>query len=352
MNHASASGMAADDPIARAIMLRERLKHTNQNDLKTLLSDFADLAGMILRNAPFEGCDLRGQDLRGLDFSGANLIGARFTGARIAGARFDQARVARWQLREAVDWREHVLVWRSAAGHAPKMVADGDRFSDTPFSPEMILIAADRDADAAALERLFEEERSASREGRLAVAMLPVTTTQYAACLRASDRFHDWQDDGADRPQPLSLAQARHYLDWLRRVSAADYRIPSAGLWRYLAQRGGLASAEDAVTVDSHRGLRDPLPADTRSPPGRGRCNWLGLLDMIGNVREFVLAPAVSHESSYDGAEKVRVIGGSYDESFTRAVSLDVYRRPSERENTLHNGLRVIRLFPPRGGEP
>jgi len=286
--------------------------------------------------------------LRDLDFTGALPLGARFSGARISGARFDQARVARWQLREAADWREHVIAWRPPLRHPPKMVAEGDRFSDTPFSPEMMVIGADQSTDEGALQSMLDDERDALPEGRLAVAILPVTTAQYAACLLATECFRDWQDVAGDRPRPLSLVQARHYLDWLRRVTAADYRIPSAGLWSYLAKRGGLPGSADAVTTDSHRGLKDPLPADTRNSPAQGRCNRLGLYDMIGNIREFVFAPRGAQESAEHHAQKVSAIGGSYDESFIRAASLDVLRSPSERTNTLHNGLRLIRLFPAR----
>lgn len=330
---------AAGDRLAQALVLRDRLTSSDCNDLKALVGDFPELASVVFRNAPFAGCDLRGQDLRGLDFTGANLVGARFSGARIAGARFDQARVARWQLRQAADWLDHAAGWRPPALPAAKMVTEGDRFSDTPFSPEMTVIPVHRGVDDVPIGALFEEERTALQEGRLAAAILPVTSVQYAAFQLARDRFHGWHDDGIDIPRLLPLAETRHYLDWLRKVSAADYRLPSAELWLYLARRGGPARCEDAVTIDSHRGLTGPLPADTRNSPGQDRSNRLGLFDMIGNVREFV--------SDRDG--KVRVIGGGYDESYARASNLEVRRDADERHLTRFNGLRLIRLFPPGG---
>jgi hypothetical protein len=334
--------VSPEEPLHQAALLRDRLERTNESSIKALLADFPELARVVLRKAPFAGRDLGGQDLTGLDFTGANLVGARFAGARIVGTRFDQARVARWQLREAADWRDHAAGWQPSRGMVPKMVIGGDRFADAPFAPEMVVVPREPGTNDTLADDLLPYERAALLDERLAVAILPVTKVQYAAFTLRHGHFLGWHDNGEDTPRLLAPADARQYLDWLRAVCAADYHIASTGLWRYLARRGVSAETEaDAVTLEHHPGLTGPMPADTRGPPGQGRCDRLGLIDMIGNTREFVLE---------DASSRLAVIGGGYDESTVRACSLHVLRPVDHEQNTVFNGLRLVRLFPsPRG---
>ena len=185
---------------------------------------------------------------------------------------------------------------------------------------------------------LPQDEHEALVEERLAVAILPVTVSQYAAYVTRHRHFDGWTGAGDDVPRLLSPSDAWQYLEWLRAVCAADYRIVSEDLWRYLARRGGACNA-DIVSLETYPGLKEPLPVDTQTQPGRGRCDRFSLFDLIGNTREYVLKDAHGGLSA---------IGGNFDESILRARDLRL-RPVDQAQNTFLNGLRLIRLFPRRG---
>jgi hypothetical protein len=326
--------------------LIERFQRAKPGALKAMLGNDASILVEIFVNRNLDGWPFDGEDLEDVDFSGASLVGATFRGARLRGARFDRAWVERHCLYEALDWTTHVLTWQRPA--EPSVLVPhrvGERFAEAPFAPELVMLPK---AELDAVEGLDDEEAEALAEGRVAIAILPVTVAQIALYeLRAKERGGAWSDDCVDCPCPLGDISPMDYASWLSRAVGGDYRVPSSGLWQYAASAGEPTNypwgndfePNRAVTAEAARHRDWPAPVDSRLRPGEGRCNKWGLFDAVGNLRQ------VAREIDPDtGAEKLCLCGGSFRLGGGFAI-LDRRWYPESLASYSDVGLRVVRLF-------
>ncbi len=250
----------------------------------------------------------------------------------------------------------------TAPGAAAKRVyALGERFASFAEAPAMVVLppgafemgAHPADPDAQACER---PRRHIALARPLAVSLTPVTFDQWDACL-ADDgtRYRPADATWGRGHRPVvnvSWHDAEEYVGWLSRKTGERYRLLSEAEWEYACWAG--APQTDRFPWGADLGFRQLRHhawhhgvADLRTHPvGQLHANAWGLLDMLGNVGEWV-ADAYHHDLSVVPAE-----GAPY-QSVSRGVSrvfkggswLDSPRavRPSARDhfNPDHRSYKV-----------
>lgn len=145
---------------------------------------------------------------------------------------------------------------------------------------------------------------------------------------RQADTCDTLDGDPALPATSIPFAAARGYTEWLSRQTGRAYRIPSDSEWRHAAEAGDPGAVSDfncRVTLggDTVKGL-SLLSVET------GKANPWGLMNYVGNAREWVLA-----------GENLRVRGGSFRESLSNcSVSLV---KPHDGSADPVTGFRVAR---------
>jgi hypothetical protein len=328
----------ADDRRARIEAFIASLPATKGLPIKRRFADFPDLLGFLFEAAPLADERLDGEDLQGLDFTGANFTGASFAGARIRGARFEQARVARWQLRMAADWVAYLQSWEPPTRRPGRFVWPGDRFSLAPFAPELIGLQAPE--EMVRPDNVADTEWAAFEAGKLAIAIMPLTTWEHEVFVRSRERnVLNAPEAASSRPEPARLTprEALDYVEWVSDRAGVLFSVPSRGLWYGLAELGGLPakpSGDAGITAEVARGARRPITMNERASPGRDRCNALGLIDMIGNTREYVRLPE---------GDLLYTLGEEFDETLERCLSsIERLQLGHPAIGTECNGLRLI----------
>lgn len=225
----------------------------------------------------------------------------------------------------------------------------GERFRLIDQAPEMLVIPAGRfwmgahpiDPDAQGSEK---PRREITVPNPIAIGITPVTFEQWDACVAdAGTRYKPEDSNWGRGPRPvinISWHDAEEYAGWLTRKTGARYRLLSEAEWEYACWAG--VSQADRYPWGADNGFRQlehhawyTANANSRTQPVGGRHpNAWGLLDMLGNVAEWVqdtyrpdLSVVPADAKPYQTAERgtSRVLkGGSWLDS-PRAV------RPSAR---------------------
>jgi formylglycine-generating enzyme required for sulfatase activity len=144
----------------------------------------------------------------------------------------------------------------------------------------------------AASERPVHEVAIASA---FAIGVAPITFEDYrcfaAAQGRAMPDDHGW-GTGTRPIINVSWRDARDYASWLARETGLDYRLPSEAEWEYAARAGAdtLYWWGDAIGVARANcdGCGSEWDNVQTSPVGSFAANDFGLVDMLGNVWEWV----------------------------------------------------------------
>jgi formylglycine-generating enzyme required for sulfatase activity len=169
---------------------------------------------------------------------------------------------------------------------------------------------------------------------------MPVTTWEYQAftAMRAGAPLKSPHE--LLRPmEPTRLwpKEALEYMRWLSERVRVEFMAPTQSLWRALAELGGLPplpSKHLAITEEVAEGARRPLQTNERASPGQDRCNGLGLIDMIGNTREYVRKR---------GDDLLYTIGGEFDEPLERILrSISDIQLADAAVGNERSGLRLI----------
>ncbi|MGI9326909.1 MAG: bifunctional serine/threonine-protein kinase/formylglycine-generating enzyme family protein [Pseudomonadales bacterium] len=123
----------------------------------------------------------------------------------------------------------------------------------------------------------------------------------------------------------VSFEQAQDYARWLSAQSGRVYRLPTLSEWQHAA--GTKLDANRNCVVQTGAIARGGSPVAT----GAGAANEFGLLNMAGNVREWVIA----------SGDNVKVAGGAFDDpiaSCTQASVADIGRGADKL-----TGFRLVR---------
>lgn len=231
----------AQAQIAR--MREESPDHSDQTTLFRKIADsFPDAALYLFSGRSLVKTDLRNCNLTGIDFRGSDLAGCVWDGAQIYRAQFALARVSRSALRRALDWSDHLRASRDPCPlpRRPFSRLPGERFSLASHLPEMILLPPElatqytpNSSNQSGQDGLWQQERKAIMEGRLCVAIKPISMGELDA-VNATPIV--------DNPQlaTLNAWQARLFIDKVNAegVMPAGWvaRIPSVTLLSILAK--------------------------------------------------------------------------------------------------------------------
>ena len=294
--------------------------------------------------------------------------------------------------------------WRtSPSGRAAEV---GGRLWECAMCPEMIVAPA----GSVTLGSPEDEPGRAADEGpqrriridrSLAVSRFEVTRGEYEAFVAATgypvrgncitDRVQqgNWVPNADTNLRDPGYAQtdthpvacvswndAQAYVAWLNRQTSGGYRLLSEVEWEYLARAGSTtaypwgADADDgcAHMNGSDTSLRAKYPQPEILPPGQSaactdgalntapvgsyRANAFGLLDMIGNVSEWVedcatdsyaSVPADGSPAQGDCARHM-VRGGSWGTYARQLRSAERFRyAPGDRDDSI--GIRVAKTL-------
>ncbi len=242
----------------------------------------------------------------------------------------------------------------------PSGAAPGSAFKDCATCPDLIIAPAGQFEMGSAEFDTEQPVHSVIIAKPFAIGRAEVTFAQWDACV-AEGGCGGWRpgDPGGARGElpvsEVSWDDAHNYLDWLSRKSGHAYRLPSEAEWEYAA-RGGTATRfwwgdDPGVGHANCRGCGGP---GRPTPAGTYPANGFGLVDVAGNVAEWV---EDCWSDSYVGAPrdggvaergpcKQRVVrGGSFDAGtrYVRSASRFLYDA-GQRYYT--NGFRVVRDLP------
>ena len=154
----------------------------------------------------------------------------------------------------------------------------------------------------------------------------------------------NWGTDGMPA-QGMFCIEAKHYCDWLTKMTGHHYRLPTEAEWQYACTAGGperfdKAKLKEVAWFDSNS-------EQQAQPVGKKKPNAWGLYDMLGNVAEWVTmmdgGEAAAGGSWDDGAEDVHAGARA---RFTPAWQRDDPQIPkghSWMSNGGHVGFRVVR---------
>lgn len=123
----------------------------------------------------------------------------------------------------------------------------------------------------------------------------------------------------------LSYAEAEEYARWLSKETGYDYRMPTLSQWQHAA----------GTELDPNRNCKFETGTIARGgsavATGVGAANEYGLLNMAGNVREWVIA----------SGGLVQVAGGAFDDPISVCTPTAV--REIGRRGDLLTGFRLVR---------
>lgn len=251
----------------------------------------------------------------------------------------------------------------------------GDTFRDCEPCPTMVVLPAgsflqgSSATDPAGMNA--ERPQRTVNLGSFAMTQTTITFAQWDACFDAG-ACNDYSPDSGSlgrgqRPVVnVNWADAQAYVDWLNSQSGGGYHLPAESEWEFAARAGtlGYFNTGDCISTDqaNFRGdfsfqqcpaglFRQGPTAVASFPP-----NAFGLLDMHGNVREWVQdCWNENYEndpidgSTWTGSGNCSFAplrGGSYADSAAEVRS--AYRLAGQRiARTVLNGFRVVRDLTP-----
>jgi formylglycine-generating enzyme required for sulfatase activity len=179
----------------------------------------------------------------------------------------------------------------------PQMIA-------IPAGKFMMGSVAEPDVPCDALRPCESPQHEVAIDHPFAVSQTEVTFDQWNVCVKAGDcqEADDFTWGGGNRPViGVGWPAAIVYTKWLSRLSGKNYRLLSEAEWEYAARAGSNASysfGDNDSELDQYAWFKSNSENKTH-PVGQKRANTFGLLDMYGNVDEWV---EDTFHPSYEGA--------------------------------------------------
>ena len=215
----------------------------------------------------------------------------------------------------------------ATVGAAQAELEPGDRFTECPDCPEMVVVPAGSflmgSPDSEAWRTEHEGPRYTVRiERPFAVGVHEVTFEEWDACVQAGGcDLYEPDDEGWGRGKRpvinVHWEDARAYAEWLTDQTGNEYRLPTEAEWEYVARAGTqtstywgeenyeeqcrYANGYDATAAGGFSDMVIPCQDGHAytAPVGSYLPNEFGLHDVLGNVREWV---DDCWSDSYEGA--------------------------------------------------
>jgi formylglycine-generating enzyme required for sulfatase activity len=243
----------------------------------------------------------------------------------------------------------------------------------TPFAdcrqgcPQMIVIpagkfmmgsAAEPDIACDALRPCESPQHEVTIDHPFAVSQTEVTFDQWNMCVKDGDclEANDFTWGGGDRPViGVGWPAAVSYTKWLSRLSGQNYRLLTESEWEYAARAASndpYSFGNNESELDHYAWFKDNSGNKTH-PVGQKQANPFGLLDMYGNVGEWVEdtfhadyqgAPTDGAAWVTDGDKWRRMVrGGSWSDSPESLRSASRNAGTGDGRTYDHVGFRVAR---------
>jgi len=125
-----------------------------------------------------------------------------------------------------------------------------------------------------------------------AISRGPITVGEWRACLE--DKSCTFQPAGADDlpVHNVSWDDAQQYVAWLAQTTSRPYRLPNEAEWEYAARAGTTTpywwGAKLVSGSANCKGCGEPYDPSNPIKVGAFKANPFGLLDMGGNIEEWV----------------------------------------------------------------
>ncbi len=249
---------------------------------------------------------------------------------------------------------------------AASVIADLDSFTEAHgvAVPEMVvlpegtLIMGSSETEVGAMPN-EQPAHKVEIACRFAVSRTPITFSEWDAYVRSVGGLVLPRDSGWGRgARPVihvSWSDAQDYVRWLNSLPTVEgtYRLLSEAEWEYMARAGTTTPYWWGDTIVAGRANYDASERNQTTPVGSYEPNQFGLLDVLGNVWEWVQD---TYSEDYTGAptdgtayecldEPRRVVRGGcwyYDARFLRATAR-LGMEPDTRFNSI--GFRVARTI-------
>ena len=229
--------------------------------------------------------------------------------------------------------------------------AGGPFIKDCDICPEMVVIPSGQFEMGSGNDNSFENPIHSVSINAFALGRTEITQGQWRAVM--GNNPSKFSSCGDDCPvEQVSWNDAQSFIQKLNAKTGKQYRLPSEAEWEYACRAGGQHEYCGSDNVGSVAWYASNS-GEKIHPVSRKQPNAFGLVDMSGNVGEWV---EDSFHDSYNGApadgsvwpgdgEKRVLRGGSWDfgPQFARAA----YRNggePANRGSIL--GFRVARMLP------
>ena len=219
-------------------------------------------------------------------------------------------------------------------GNERQCLGAKESFSDCPECPEMVVVPAGEFVMGSPPDEFQREEHEGPQHRvkiakAFAVGKFEVTLEEWRTCVAAGGCRQKVRYEGNDsKPHPVinvSWHDAVEYITWLSTKTAKRYRFLTEAEWEYAARAGskhkytwGAEIGENNANCDGCGSQWDNLKT---APVGSFKTNAFGLLDVHGNVWEWVQdcyrgtyrdAPSDGSAMTSDNCEQRVIRSGSW----------------------------------------
>jgi formylglycine-generating enzyme required for sulfatase activity/class 3 adenylate cyclase len=178
-----------------------------------------------------------------------------------------------------------------AAIQAPGPPPINDGVRDCSQCPEMVKVPGGT-FDMGSTEDFSEKPVHQAAILPFAISRAPVTVREWRACLAEKSCVYEPTGADVEPVHNVSWDDAQQYVAWLAQTTSKPYRLPNEAEWEYAARAGTKTpywwGAKLVPGSANCKGCGEPYDPAKPIKVGSFKANPFGLLDMGGNIEEWV----------------------------------------------------------------